>query len=70
MRRAIWPSVPPTPTCLKGGTELDKEGLSKAGLNDSMIHVDFMVGSKDLTITGLKKDGTVVPVFTNGNWAE
>lgn len=58
------------PTCLKGGTELDKEGLSKAGLNDSMIHVDFMVGSKDLTITGLKKDGTVVPVFTNGNWAE
>ena len=43
------------PTCLKGGTELDKEGLSKAGLNDSMIHVDFMVGSKDLTITGLKK---------------
>lgn len=35
-----------------------------------MIHVDFMVGSKDLTITGLKKDGTVVPVFTNGNWAE
>ena len=58
------------PTCLEGGTELDKEGLSKAGLNDSMIHVDFMVGSKDLTITGLKKDGTVVPVFTNGNWAE
>lgn len=58
------------PTCLAGGADMTKEEVEKRGLNDSMIHVDFMVGSKDLTITGLTQDGKEVPVFTNGNWAE
>ena len=44
--------------------------MKKAGLNDSMIHVDFMVGSPDLSITGIRKDGTKVPVFVDGDWAE
>ena len=57
------------PTCLENGPELTEEELKKAGLNDSMIHVDFMVGSPDLTITGIKKDGTKVPVFVDGDWA-
>ncbi len=57
------------PTCLENGPELSDEELKKAGLNDSMIHVDFMVGSPDLNITGIKKDGTRVPVFINGDWA-
>lgn len=57
------------PTCLENGPELTEEELKKAGLNDSMIHVDFMVGSPDLAITGVKKDGTKVPVFVNGDWA-
>ncbi len=57
------------PTCLENGPELSDEELKKAGLNDSMIHVDFMVGSPDLDITGIKKDGTKVPVFINGDWA-
>lgn len=48
---------------------MDEEELKKAGLNDSMIHVDFMVGSPDLTITGIRKDGTKVSVFVNGDWA-
>lgn len=58
------------PTCLEKGPEMDEEALKKAGLNDSMIHVDFMVGSPDLSITGIKKDGTRVPVFVDGDWAE
>lgn len=58
------------PTCLAGGTDMTKEELKQAGLNDSMIHVDFMVGSADLSITGIKADGTSVPVFCSGNWAE
>jgi aminopeptidase len=33
-----------------------------------MIHVDFMIGADDLTITGYK-DGKAYPVFVNGNWA-
>lgn len=57
------------PTCLENGPELTEAELKKAGLNDSMIHVDFMVGSPDLTITGIKKDGTKVPVFVDGDWA-
>lgn len=33
-----------------------------------MIHVDFMIGSKDLCITGITKDGKRIPVFKDGNW--
>ncbi len=39
------------------------------GINDSMIHVDFMIGTEDLTVTAITRDGRRVPVFTNGNWA-
>ena len=41
----------------------------KMGFNDSMNHVDFMVGSQDLDIVGTKFDGTKVQIFKNGNWA-
>ena len=58
------------PTCLAGGADMDKDAVAAAGLNDSMIHVDFMVGSPDLTITGTRADGTTVPVFTDGDWAQ
>lgn len=57
------------PTCLSGGSEMDDQELCANGLNDSMIHVDFMVGSDDLSITGTQSDGTLVPVFINGDWA-
>ncbi len=39
------------------------------GVNDSMIHEDFMIGSEDLCIDALTKDGQTVPIFRNGNWA-
>lgn len=39
------------------------------GLNDSIVHVDFMVGTPDLSITGVTADGKSVPVFTEGNFA-
>lgn len=58
------------PTCLENGGDLSRDEATAAGINDSMIHVDFMVGSKDLNIVGTQADGTQVPVFTNGNWAE
>ena len=45
------------------------EELKKRGMNDSMIHVDFMVGTADLSITGITTDGREVPVFVNGNFA-
>ena len=39
------------------------------GINDSMVHEDFMIGSEDLCIDALTWDGRTVPVFRNGNWA-
>ena len=39
------------------------------GINDSMIHVDFMIGTKDLSIIANTRDGRRVPIFENGNWA-
>ena len=45
------------------------EQLHEMGVNDSSIHVDFMIGSKDLNITGYTRDGKAVEIFKNGNWA-
>lgn len=39
------------------------------GINESMIHVDFMIGTSDLSVTAVTRDGRRVPVFENGNWA-
>ena len=39
------------------------------GINESMIHVDFMIGTEDLSITAITRDGKRIPVFQNGNWA-
>ena len=54
---------------LPGGDDLDMEAAQKMGINDSIIHVDFMVGADDLSIDGVRPDGAVVPVFRNGTWA-
>ncbi len=54
---------------LPGGDDLTMEEARQKGINDSIIHVDFMVGADDLSIDGIKADGTVVPVFRNGTWA-
>ena len=45
------------------------EQAKKAGINDSIIHVDFMVGAEDLSIDGIRPDGSTEPVFRNGTWA-
>lgn len=57
------------PNTLEGGVELSKEELRQKGGNDSINHVDFMIGTKDLTVIGVKADGSEVPVFVNGDWA-
>ena len=57
------------PTCIQGGTEMDEEQRKAHGLNHSITHVDFMVGTSDLSIDGIKENGEIVPVFRNGNFA-
>ena len=48
---------------------MSEEDQKKAGLNQSMNHVDFMVGTKDLSIVGITHDGKEIPVFVDGNFA-
>ena len=54
---------------LKGYENMTDEERRAAGLNDSMIHVDFMIGSADLEITAETADGKNVVIFKDGNWA-
>lgn len=45
------------------------EEMKEMGINDSALHVDFMIGTKDLSIVGIKKDGSELIIFENGLWA-
>ncbi|MBB3108320.1 aminopeptidase [Paenibacillus phyllosphaerae] len=55
--------------CIEGGSKMTREELSARGINSSLAHTDFMVGSKDLSITGITADGKEEAVFVDGNWA-
>jgi aminopeptidase len=55
--------------CIEGGKKMSREDLQKHGLNQSITHVDFMIGSAEMNIDGIKADGTSKPVFRNGDWA-
>lgn len=55
-------------SCVKGFEEKTLAEMQEMGVNDSMIHVDFMIGADDLCITGYK-DGKATPIFINGKWA-
>ena len=54
---------------IRGYENMSNEEIKELGVNDSIIHVDFMVGSKELNVTGYTKDGQKVEIFRNGNWA-
>ncbi len=54
--------------CIEGYENLSVEECEKLGVNSSMIHVDFMIGSKDMSIIGVTKDGKRVKIFKDGNW--
>ncbi|KRG12660.1 aminopeptidase [Lederbergia galactosidilytica] len=55
--------------CIEGGKEMSQEELAENGLNSSITHVDFMVGSAEMDIDGITEDGKIEPVFRNGEWA-
>ncbi len=58
------------PDCYDGGRDMEKDDLAAAGVNDSATHVDFMLGTDNLSIDGITADGTCVPIFRNGTWAQ
>ena len=57
-------------SCVEGGADLSKDELLARGINaESNTHVDFMVGTSDLSIIGVTRDGKEIPVFVNGDFA-
>ena len=54
---------------IRGFESMSLEECRALGVNDSMVHVDFMIGAPDLSIDAKTKDGRTVPVFRNGTWA-
>lgn len=58
------------PNTVDGYENMTLEQVHEKGINDSVIHVDFMIGDGTLNIDGITADGRVVPVFRNGSWTE
>ncbi|MCD1146976.1 aminopeptidase [Peptoniphilus sp. KCTC 25270] len=58
------------PTNIKNGGNLTKEEKKVLGVNQSLIHEDFMIGTEDLSIMGFTQDKEEIPIFINGNWAK
>lgn len=55
--------------CIKGGISMTEEELLAHGLNQSDTHIDFMVGTEDLSIIGTTRDGKEIVIFKDGNFA-
>lgn len=59
------------PECIENGPNIEKDVLyNEHHLNKCDSHVDFMIGSKDMNITGITEDGKEIPIFINGNFTE
>ncbi len=55
--------------CIRGYETKTLEECRALGINDSIIHVDFMIGSEDLSIDAVDAEGKLHPIFRDGNWA-
>lgn len=56
--------------CYEGGPEMTKEELNELGLNKCLNHVDFMIGTNDLSIKGITKNGEEIIIFNEGNFSK
>ena len=55
--------------CIRGAENMSEDELKSRGVNYSMTHVDFMVGTADMSIVGTTRDGREIQVFKDGNFA-
>ncbi|MGL4760288.1 MAG: aminopeptidase [Sarcina sp.] len=55
--------------CIENGEDMTTEELAKEGANDSLTHVDFMLGTSDLSIIATLQNGETLQIFENGDWA-
>lgn len=58
------------PECFKNGINMTKEELFEKNLNDCKSHIDFMIGTKDLKVTGTTHDNKEIPILIDGNFTE
>ena len=56
--------------CIPGFDKYSMEELNAMGINDSLVHVDFMIGCESMNIDGITESGEVVPIFRKGTWAK
>ena len=56
-------------TCIRDFTKYTQDEMREMGLNDSVIHEDFMIGTPDLSITATTRDGKEIAIFRDGEWA-
>lgn len=54
---------------MEGGKTMTKEELAAKGANQSLTHVDFMIGSGEMDISAIDKNGKETPIFRSGDWA-
>jgi len=55
-------------SCLKNGDHMTPEQLAKLGANDSLIHVDWMIGSGKMDVDGITAEGNAEPLMRQGEW--
>lgn len=56
------------PECVEGGEDMDTEQLEELGMNDSSVHVDFMIGGPEVEVDGIEQGGGVVPIIRDDRW--
>ncbi len=54
--------------CVDGALELDKEAQQEAGVNQSTVHTDFMIGGPEVDVDGLMGSGEAAPIIRNNDW--
>jgi aminopeptidase len=58
------------PECVEGAANLSREDLEELGVNFSDTHVDFMIGTPTMNVTGLCADGREIPIMRAGRFVE
>ncbi len=56
--------------CFANNETLSEDDRLKLGGNSSMVHVDWMIGSDQIDVDGIRKDGSTIPVLRSGEWAQ
>jgi aminopeptidase len=54
--------------CLEHAQTMNESELESAGVNTSLMHVDWMIGSGQVSVDGVKSDGSLEPVMRDGEW--